>query len=217
MNKYNKIVKNIIKIIFVLLAIEAFLSVLFFFVSKKEVSILYPYRVPLGLLVIFIGCILWYISYKYLKLYKEMRKYSRLISAITNIVNVTAMNYFYANKMKRKFNVDKIHNLNKYDFQFAYIPDMLDMENEATEDEIKSSIQVMKDWNIGVIHTLLTHCLNTGYISGNVRRILIDHALSGINSINDNCFTFDRKEGDHEYYSMKLDFDVGTMNREVLL
>lgn len=210
MNKYTKIVKNFTKLQITLIILEVAFVIAICYVNSNPESALYSFRFHLSMIAILFGCLCIYTTRKYNVLSREMDKYSNIVRVVDNIVRVTAMNYFYANKMKKKFDIEKISKLDKSEFQFAYVPDMLDMESEATEDEIKASIEYMKDWNIGVLHSLLTHCINTKYISGEVRRILIKHFLAGINNISSDSFIYQKTEDGKEYYQMSLQWEEGT-------
>ena len=210
MTNYTKIVKNFTKLQITLIIMEILLVIAICYVNSNPESALYSFRFYLSVIAILFGCLCIYTTHKYNILSREMGKYSNMVRVVDNIVRVTAMNYFYANRMKKKFDIDKISKLDKSEFQFAYVPDMLDLESEATEEEIKASIEYMKDWNIGVLHSLLTHCINTKYISGEARRILIKHFLAGINNINDESFVYQKTEDGKEFYRMSLQWEEGT-------
>lgn len=175
-------------------------------ISFNKTSAIYYYRSLICLSLILNGFICGYTFYKYNNFSRNIIKYSMLTNAINNIIKVTAMNYFYATKMKRKFNIEKINELNKDNWEFAYVPDMLDLNNEASEEEIEQSIEYMKKWNIDIINSILTNCLISGIINGEVRRILLKYALSGIDSINDSSVTFQGTKNNKDIYKIKLQF-----------
>ena len=138
---------------------------------------------------------------------REIIKCARHVDIVDNIIQVTALNYFYAKKYHMRFDIEKIkRELNQDDLQIVAVPDMFD-EEPASDEEIAESIEFMKDWNIGIIHRVLTTSLLRGDITGSQRRLLIKHALSGINNISDNSFVWKKREDGSEYYKVYYNFE----------
>ena len=118
------------------------------------------------------------------------------------------MNCFYAKKLQYKFDIEKIEReLSQDELEIIAVPEMFYKEEKASDEEIEKSIQYMKDWNIGVIHRVLLTSLTKGFITGEQRKLLLNHGLAGINNINDDTFVFDKRIGDRDFYKMSLVFE----------
>lgn len=163
---------------FVLLILEVYLMISG---HKREVRICALVLILVSLVNIALGSFSRRIS-------KELGKCALHVDIIDNIVKVTVLNYFYAKKYHMKFDIEKIEReLNPDDLNIISVPDMFS-EEPASDEEIMKSIEYMKDWNIDIIHRVLTTSLVRGYITGAQRRFLLDHALDNINNINDKAF-----------------------------
>ena len=140
---------------------------------------------------------------KFLRAFSNCAKHLEIVD---NIVQVTAYNYYYAKKYHMRFDTERIKKeLDQDELQLVYVPEMFD-EEPASDDEILESITFMKEWNIDVMHRVLSMSLAKGFITGPQRKILLERGLSCINNINDKSFTAKKRADD--LYDVRYNFNT---------